>query len=55
MKKVWIGFCDGRMFLEKDDLLRVPYVAVFKTRRAARKVFEDVRPFVLRPVKRGRK
>ena len=51
MKRLgWIGYTDNRPFFEEttDDYsdfgLSIPTVIVYKTKKEARKRFEDVRP-----------
>ena len=47
--KVWVGYVDGKPHVYLDGVLTV---AVYPSKRAASKCYEDVRPMELRPVAR---
>ena len=47
--KVWVGYVDGKPHVYLDGVLTV---AVYPSKRAASKCYEDVRPMELRPLRK---
>ena len=51
--RVYVGFCDDKPHFDKFcEGSRQPGYSVFKSKRRAREMYEDVRPMLLVPEKR---